>query len=115
VRIDRRQFGPGTLNCGATIAFPGVVESTGYLKLDKHILSAQQKLSNAIHDVCGLDVDSMGFGATLSDPTGAPFTAEDLFHTANDALHTQTDAILTSHLLDHDPLRKRSDRCRRAV
>lgn len=79
--------------CTATVAWPGLVELTGFKKADKRMLNQLTTLKGTIDRSCPLDLTPFGMTAspfladyTAATPGGETFTPQDLFHAASDVL-----------------------------
>jgi hypothetical protein len=78
------------LECSATNAPPGIVQTTRLAKLDQRLSSVVLALRKKAYDSCEVDLGTLGFpqsiGGHMPDYTGNSFSAEDLFTVVADAL-----------------------------
>lgn len=73
--------------CLATVAPPGVVNTTGFPDIDARLLKRMSRFRGTVLDFCAdVNPSRLGFDAILSDPTTAPLTFEDVFSEVYDGL-----------------------------
>jgi cysteine-rich repeat protein len=73
--------------CLATVAPPGIVATTGFPAIDDQLALRLTRFRGTVIDFCvGVNLVALGFPSTITDPTTAPLTLEDLFGELYDAL-----------------------------
>jgi cysteine-rich repeat protein len=81
------ELGQSSANCLATIAPPGIVDTTGFAEIDEKLIKRPLKFRGRVWTFCqDIDFDSIGFDAILPDYTPPPFTLDDAFGVLYDGL-----------------------------
>jgi cysteine-rich repeat protein len=85
--VDAEQELSTNFNCLATVAPPGIVNSTGNAEIDADLSKRAQRWRAKTGGLCDLpNLNTLGFATPMGDPTGAPFTVEDLLQRVYDAI-----------------------------
>jgi cysteine-rich repeat protein len=88
------QVAVSNAGCLATVAPPGIVNTTGFAEIDDALWKRVTRFRNQIHDFCaGIDLAKLGFDAVLTDPTVPPLTVDDLYAELFDAVLSSVTAL----------------------